>query len=70
MLQRDLKNQEGTVQKLNQAVDSHMTRTGKKSGPMIDKQQEMNELYHTVQILARDRQNELQDTLKEVRIIT
>lgn len=58
------------MRKLNHAVDKLVERSGNKSknSPLREKQVEMNDSYKTVQILARDRQNELQDTLKEVRI--
>ena len=43
--------------------------SGNQAIPFQEKQEEMNELYKSVQITARDKQNQLQDILKEVREI-
>ncbi len=67
---KDLKYQEPTIKKLNKAVDEMIERAGPQSSPLAAKQEEMNEQIKTVQIYARDKQNQLQDLLKEVNFLT
>ena len=69
MTQKDLQVQDRCIKKLNHAVDAMVERsesTGRAT-PLSDKKEEMNEMYRTVHVLARDKQNQLQETLKEVR---
>jgi len=82
LVQRDLANQEAIIQELNDIVGtmtqegSNKSKTGDRGGgggagdrgsPLLEKCQEMNESYAVVQVMTRDRLNELQDRLKEVR---
>ena len=67
MMQRDMVNAEPTVKKLNLAVAKLVDRAGKQGSPLKDKMEELNETYHSVKIMARDKQNDLQDRLKEVK---
>ena len=62
-----MKNQEPTIKKLNETVTSMAERSGGKAAGLSAKKEEMNELFRNVQISARDRQNQLQDILKEVK---
>ncbi len=34
--------------------------------PLLEKQADMNEMFRTVKVTARDKQNQLHDTLKQV----
>lgn len=67
LLMRNLTNQEATVEELNVAVLA-LTKgvTDGKHAGLLDKQQEMNESYNLVQVLAHDRLLQLQDKLREV----
>ena len=67
MTQKDLQIQDRRIQKLNRAVDTMVERSGGRSSPLHEKQQEMNEMFKTVHVLAWDKHNQLQETLKEVR---
>lgn len=67
LVQNDLANQEPMVTYLNEAVAELVERSPGPSSSWREKQAEMNESYESVCIMARDKQNRLQDTLKEVR---
>ena len=66
LVQNDLANQEPMVTYLNEAVAELIEQGSGPSSSWREKQGEMNELYEAVCIMARDKQNRLQDTLKEV----
>lgn len=67
MVQKDLANQEPVIRKLCKAIDKVAERTGNKASPLVDKKEEMLDMYRAVQVMARDKQNQLHDILKEVR---
>ena len=54
---------------LNEAVAELIEQGSGPSSSWREKQGEMNELYEAVCIMARDKQNRLQDTLKEVSVL-
>ena len=54
------------MKKLNRAVKDVVESSGRSSSPLLEKQEEMNDLYKTVALMAKDRQNQLHDILKEV----
>ncbi len=43
-----------------------VAESGEQQSPLLEKQAEMNEMFRTVQVTARDKQNQLHDTLKQV----
>ena len=57
------------VRYLNEAVAELIEQGSGPSTSWREKQGEMNELYEAVCIMARDKQNRLQDTLKEVSVL-
>ncbi len=61
-----MKNQDSSVKKLNASVNRMVDQSGGRTSPLLEKQSEMNELLRNVQILTRDKQNQLHETLKEV----
>ena len=40
--------------------------SGQEHSPLLEKQADMNEMFRTVKVTARDKQNQLHDTLKQV----
>ena len=50
MLQKDLKNQDPTIKKLNVAVSEMADRSGGKAAALQEKAEEMNELFKDVQV--------------------
>jgi hypothetical protein len=67
MLLKDLQNQEPVIKKLCAAIDKMAKRSGKASSPLVEKKAEMLDMYRAVMVQGRDKQNELQDILKEVK---
>ena len=47
-------------------VDEMVASSGQEHSPLIEKQADMNEMFRTVKVTARDKQNQLHDTLKQV----
>lgn len=50
MFQKDLKNHDPTIKKLNKAVNDMYEQSGGKAGNLRDKCEEMNELFKDVQV--------------------
>ena len=70
LIQDDLKNQSSNVSKLNKTV-SNLTSTSEddSNSSLQDKTLMMNKLLREVQVSARDHENKLQETLREVSIL-
>ena len=47
-------------------VDEMVASSGQEHSPLLEKQADMNEMFRTVKVTARDKQNQLHDTLKQV----
>ena len=47
-------------------VDEMVASSGQEQSPLLEKQADMNEMFRTVKVTARDKQNQLHDTLKQV----
>ena len=54
----------------NTQVDEMITSSGQEQSPLLEKQTDMNEMFRTVMVTARDKQNQLHDTLKQVERLT
>ncbi|ELT90303.1 hypothetical protein CAPTEDRAFT_205084 [Capitella teleta] len=67
MVLKDLQNQEPVIKKLCAAIDQHADRSGSPTSPLVAKKADMLESFKIVQVMARDKQNELHDILKEVK---
>ena len=67
MLQKDLTNQEPLLHKLNNIVQSVQGTPGGEQ--LTEKWIALNEAYSMVQVSIRDRLNELQDELKELKAL-
>lgn len=69
LIQDDLKNQSSNVSKLNKTVSNLTSTTQEESNSSLqDKTLAMNKLLREVQVSARDHENKLQETLREVSI--
>lgn len=67
MIQDDLDNQEAVVKALNNTLADMSLQDGSyKHSPLLDKQEEMNELWKSVNSMLRDKRNKLQDKLTNV----
>ena len=65
-MQTDLRNTEKAVKKLNKAVDDLLAQDGDTDSPLIDKQHEMNHLLRETQATACEKENRLQDAMRQV----
>ncbi|CAE1316032.1 DST [Acanthosepion pharaonis] len=71
LIQDDLKNQSSNVSKLNKTVSNLTSTTQEESNSSLqDKTLTMNKLLREVQVSARDHENKLQETLREVKKFT
>lgn len=67
MVQDDLDNQESVVKALNNSLaEMNANEAGGKHSPLLDKQEEMNELWKSVNSSLRDKRNKLQEKLTGV----
>ncbi|CAH1789990.1 unnamed protein product, partial [Owenia fusiformis] len=67
MLQKDIQNQSPTIDSINTAINEMMSRCREGASPMKAKQNEMNGLWHSVNVFAKDKENMILDTLKEAK---
>ncbi|XP_067685972.1 microtubule-actin cross-linking factor 1, isoforms 6/7-like isoform X1 [Haliotis asinina] len=67
LLQADLRNQEKTCRKLNKAVQEIVARTDGGDTALTHKCDDMNELLRATQANAKDKENKLQETLRQVK---
>jgi len=69
MVQDDLDNQEAVVRALNHNLaEMRAGDKGSKHSPLLDKQEEMNELWKSVNSSLRDKRNRLQEKLTGVSV--
>ena len=66
MLQRNINNQTGVMNKLNNEVERILRESGQTSAPVKKKLDEMNKTFTAVQRVASDKKNQLSDQLSEV----
>lgn len=64
---KDIASQKGIIHKLDDTIQTVVRRSGRKSSPLAERQQEMMSLFREVQASARDRRDELLDRLKQVQ---
>lgn len=70
MVQDDLDNQEAVVKALNSSLSEvKAEEAGGKHSPLLDKQEEMNELWKSVNSSLRDKRNKLQEKLTGVSFL-
>ena len=70
MVQDDLDNQESVVKALNNSIaEMNATEAGGKHSPLLDKQEEMNELWKSVNSSLKAKRNKLQEKLTGVGVI-
>ncbi|XP_005100351.2 microtubule-actin cross-linking factor 1 [Aplysia californica] len=69
LLQSDLRNKEKAARKLNKAVDEVVAQSGvdPARSPLCDKQKEMNQKIRGTQATAREKENKLQEAMRQVK---
>ena len=65
--QKELVNLDPVIAKLNGVIEMTAERSGKTSALLLEKRDEMMNMYLDAQVLARDKLNELHARLKQVR---
>ncbi|ESO82078.1 hypothetical protein LOTGIDRAFT_237159 [Lottia gigantea] len=65
--QGDINNQEKTCRKINKAVDDILARSNEDDSALKKKRNQMNERIRAVHANARDKENKLQENLRQVK---